>query len=120
MNQSEDIHECFYDLFNLRFRSFEDSNGQCHYFANVAIGGHIKPIRVHKAFQCVIVLKESKLKDTPSPFLNRFEKYKLSHEIFFKSIVKNYSSGVRRVIDQALEKVICDSTWEKVQFGGKC
>ena len=106
MNQTEDIHECFYDLFNLRFRGIKDSNEQCSYFANVAIGGHIKPIRVNPDFQCVIVLKQSKLADTPPPFLNRFEKYKLSHETLFTSILKNYPLGVRRVIDQAIEKVL--------------
>ena len=106
MNQTEDIHECFYDLFNLRFRAIEDSDGQCNYFANVAIGGHIKPICVHPDFQCVIVLKQSKLMDTPSPFLNRFEKYKLSHEMLFKSILQNYPVGIRRAITGAFEKVI--------------
>lgn len=106
MNQTEDIHECFYDLFNLRFYSVKDSNDQWCYFANVAIGGHIKPIRVSPDFQCVVVLKQSELMDTPSPFLNRFEKYKLSHETLFKSIFQNFPLGVIRVVNQAFEKVL--------------
>jgi len=107
MNQTEKVHECFYDLFNLRFRGIEDSNEQFCYFANVAIGGHIKPIRVGPNFQCVIVLKQSKLASTPSPFLNRFEKYKLSHDILYHSIVKKFPKGIERLFSVVYEKVIC-------------
>ena len=110
MNQTEDIHECFYDLFNLRFWAIQDS-----YYANVAIGGHIKPICVHPDFQCVIVLKQSKLADTPSPFLNRFEKYKFSHEILFKSILQNYPVGIRRAITGAFDKVL-NNLWGTAQL----
>ena len=105
MNQTEEIHECFYDLFNLRFRCIEDGKGQPCYFANVAIGGHIKPIRVHKDFQCVIILKQSKLGETPSPFLNRFEKYKLSHETLYHSLFQRYPPGFRRLVKKAYEQV---------------
>lgn len=102
--QTEDIHECFYDLFNLRFRVIEDESC-CHYYANVAIGGLIKPLPVHPDFQCVVVLKQSKLKDVPAPFLNRFEKFLLSHEIILDSIMLQYPGGVRHMVHIIFEQV---------------
>ena len=104
MNQTHEIHECFYDLFNLRFRVIEDCSG-CRYYANVSIGRQTKPILVHPNFQCIVVLKQSKLKDTPAPFLNRFEKYLLCHETIFYSIIQRFSEGIQQMVNQAQEKV---------------
>lgn len=100
MNQTEEIHECFYDLFNLRFRAIEEN-----FYANVAIEGYIRPIPVHSDFQCIIVVKESKLKETPAPFLNRFEKYKLSHEETFESLFQEFPLCIQHVIKIAKKQV---------------
>jgi hemicentin len=79
MSQTDDIHESFYDLFNQRFRMIDDPKLGPRYYANIAIGAHLKPCRVHQDFQCVIVIRKSEIKNTPAPFLNRFEKYYISH-----------------------------------------
>lgn len=104
MYQTEEIHECFYDLFNLRFRSIKDSTG-CRYYANVAIGGYIRPIRVHPDFQCFVVLKQSKFEETPAPFLNRFEKYQLSHELILEALLHSYPIGIQHIITKVFDKV---------------
>ena len=80
MSQTDDIHESFYDLFNQRFRRIDDPEGGPRYFTNISIGAHLKPSRVHQNFQCIVVVKESEIKNTPAPFLNRFEKYFISHK----------------------------------------
>ena len=79
MSQSDDIHESFYDLFNQHFRRIDDPENGPRYFTNIAIGAHLKPSRVDQNFQCIVVIKESEIKNTPAPFLNRFEKYYISH-----------------------------------------
>ena len=79
MSQTDEIHESFYDLFNQRFRSIEDPKHGVRFYANIAIGAHSKPCRVDPKFQCVVVVKESDIDKTPAPFLNRFEKYRLTH-----------------------------------------
>lgn len=73
------IQESFYDVFNRRFRCvyIKDEN---RYYANISCGTHSKMSRIHPDFTCTIVLKESDIKNTPSPFLNRFEKFYLSHD----------------------------------------
>ena len=79
MSQTDDIHESFYDLFNQNFRRFDDPKTGPRYFTNIAIGAHIKPSKVDLKFQCIVVVKKSEIKNTPAPFLNRFEKYFISH-----------------------------------------
>ena len=77
--QTDDIHESFYDLFNQHFRKVGGGKGKrTHFFANVASGSHSKPCKVNPAFQCVVIVKESELAQTPAPFLNRFEKYQIT------------------------------------------
>ena len=79
MSQTDDIHESFYDLFNQHFRRIDDPEAGPRYFTNISIGAHLKPSRVDQNFQCIVVVKESEIKNTPAPFLNRFEKYFVSH-----------------------------------------
>ncbi len=105
MYQTEEIHECFYDLFNLRFRCINDSSG-CRYYTNVSIGGHIKPIFVHPDFQCIVVIKQSNFDSTPTPFLSRFEKYKLSHKIILLSVLQKLPKGIQHIAQLALNQVM--------------
>ena len=87
MCQTDEIHESFYDLFNQHFRCIEDpDHGTRRYYANIAIGAHSKPCRVDPNFQCVVVVKESDIDKTPAPFLNRFEKYRLTHKELLRTI----------------------------------
>ena len=86
MSQTDEIHESFYDLFNQRFRSIEDPKHGTRFYANIAIGAHSKPCRVDPKFQCVVVVRESDIDKTPAPFLNRFEKYRLTHKELLRTV----------------------------------
>lgn len=104
MCQTDSIHESFYDLFNRRFHRIDASTGP-RYFANIAIGAHIKPCRINKDFQCIVVVKESELKNVPQPFLNRFEKYKLSHSIVLEATLKSMPPALAEVLRAVMKKV---------------
>ena len=86
MSQTDEIHESFYDLFNQRFRCIEDPKHGVRFYANIAIGAHSKPCRVDPKFQCVVVVRESDIDKTPAPFLNRFEKYRLTHKELLRTV----------------------------------
>ena len=107
MSQTDDIHESFYDLFNQHFRRIDnpDPTKEPKFYANIAIGSHHKPCRVHKDFQCVVIIKESEVKDTPAPFLNRFEKYRVSHKDFLWARLDSFPPCMRIAVTAALEKV---------------
>ena len=105
--QTDDIHESFYDLFNQNFRRIDDpnSNNDPRYYANVAIGAHVKPSRVNIDFQCIVVIKQSEIDNTPAPFLDRFEKYFVSHEILLNTVVSSLPQYLRAVIEDVHTKV---------------
>jgi len=105
MSQTDDIHESFYDLFNQHFRRIDDPEDGPRYFANIAIGAHSKPSRVHQNFQCIVVVKESEIPITPAPFLNRFEKYSISHGNLLELVLNDLPPCLRVVVDSVHEKV---------------
>ena len=105
MSQTDDIHESFYDLFNQHFRRIDDPEDGPRYFANIAIGAHSKPSRVHQNFQCIVVLKESEIPLTPAPFLNRFEKYFISHRNLLELVLNDLPPCLRVMVDSVHEKV---------------
>ena len=74
-------------------------------YANIAIGAHLKPCRVHPSFKCIVALKKSELEQTPAPFLNRFEKYCITHEDIYECVLKRLPTGLRSVVETAYEKV---------------
>ncbi len=104
LSQTDDIHESFYDLFNQRFRQIEHEDGT-HFFTNVAIGPIIKPSRVHEDFQCVVVIKRSELCITPPAFLNRFEKYYITHQSLLDAAIQNLPPAFQHLLSNALHKV---------------
>ena len=104
MAQTDDIHESFYDLFNQRFCRIDDAHGP-RYYASIAIGAHSKPCRVHPDFQCVVVVKQSEVKNTPAPFLNRFEKYRLTHHALLEAALGMLSPCMAVVMNTVREKV---------------
>ena len=106
MSQTEDIHENFYNLFNQRFRRIDNHEHGPRYYANIAIGAHLKPSRVHPNFQCVVVLKASEIDHTPAPFLNRFEKYLISHKIVLEMALRKLPLNISIIISTAKLKVI--------------
>ncbi len=67
----------FYDVFNRHFQVVFGETGVKH-FANIAIGSFTRLCLVDPRFQVVVVIPEQSLRRTPLPFLNRFEKYRLT------------------------------------------
>ena len=105
MTQTDNIHESFYDLFNQRFRKTDDPQEGTRYYTNIAIGAHTKPSRVDPNFQCVVVIKKSEVKNTPVPFLNRFEKYCIAHYSLLKEALSHLPPCIRIIVEAAMEKV---------------
>lgn len=105
LSQTDDIHESFYDLFNQRFRRIDDPEHGARYYTNIAIGAHLKPSRVHPNFQCIVVLKRSEVDSTPAPFLNRFEKYLISHGRLLETILQSLPPCMAIMVQAAREKV---------------
>lgn len=106
MCQTEEIHECFYDLFNQRFNVINDPKTEkCHYYTNIAIGAHSKPCKVDPRFRCIVVVREEDLSTTPLPFLNRFEKYRLSHEVIYDRVLDTFPANGRCLIEAVFCKV---------------
>ena len=105
MSQTDDIHESFYDLFNQHFCRIIDPEAGPRYFTNIAIGAHVKPSRVDQNFQCIVVVKESEIKNTPTPFLNRFEKYFVSHNNLLTLVLDKLPPCLRVMANLVYEKV---------------
>ena len=105
MSQTDDIHESFYDLFNQRFRRIDDLNKGPRYYTNIAIGAHLRPSRVHPNFQCVVVVKKSEVVNTPAPFLNRFEKYLITHVTMLETALNLMPPSIASIIKAAMAKV---------------
>ena len=105
MSQTDELHESFYDLFNQRFRRIDDPKTGPRFYANIAIGAHHKPCRVHPSFQCVVVVKRSEIDAIPHPFLNRFEKYSLTHKILLDAVLSYQPAYLRSVLLRAKDKV---------------
>ena len=105
LSQTDAIHECFYGLFNQHFTCIEDSTHGKQFYANVAIGSYVKLCPVHPNFQCVVVIKKSDVIQTPVPFLNRFEKYALSHSLLLSDLLRRLPLPLRTIINIAQEKV---------------
>ena len=106
MSQSDAIHESFYDLFNQRFRRIDDPNTGVQYYANIAIGDHTKPCKVHPHFQCVVVIKKSDVEKTAAPLLNRFEKYFVTHSILLETALNVQPPCLRDIVLIARSKVM--------------
>ena len=105
MSQTDDIHESFYDLFNQRFRKIDDPDRGPRYYTNISIGAHMKPCRVDDDFQCVVVVKQSEVKLTPAPFLNRFEKYYISHAMLLSIAMDQLPPYLRVIMEKIHGKV---------------
>ena len=105
MSQTDEIHESFYDLFNQRFRRIDDTKTGPRFYANIAIGAHHKPCRIHPSFQCLVVVKHSEVDKIPHPFLNRFEKYALTHKILLDAVLNTQPAYLKAVLQRAKEKV---------------
>ena len=105
MSQTDDIHESFYDLFNQRFCRIDVPERGPRYYTNISIGAHTKPSRVHDDFQCVVVVKQSEMKVTPAPFLNRFEKYYINHAMLLSIAMDRLPPYFRMLVENTRIKV---------------
>ena len=108
MCQTEEIHECFYDLFNQRYSVINDpKSNKCYYYTNIAIGAHSKPCKVNPEFRCIVVVKESDIEHqrTPQPFLNRFEKYRLSHDVIYTKVLDSTPLFAKLLIQTVHKRV---------------
>ena len=121
MSQTDDIHESFYDLFNQHFRRIDDPEAGPRYFTNIAIGAHLKPSRVDQDFQCIVVIKESEINDTPAPFLNRFEKYFISHKSLLDLVFDSLPPCLKvvvKVVKAKVHKFLCIQLLHYMCTGG--
>ena len=106
MCQTEQIHECFFDLFNQRYDVIYDPNSETHhYYANIAIGAHSKLCKVHPDFRCIVVIREADLPRTSLPFLNRFEKYRVSHDVLYRKVLDSTPQFAQLLIKTVYKKV---------------
>jgi hypothetical protein len=78
LSQTDVINESFYDLFNQRYREVSGRDGEVRLFTNIASGGVSRRSQVQEHFECVVHVRESNMSEVPAPFLNRFEKYRLT------------------------------------------
>ena len=105
MLQTDSIHESFYDLFNQHFRIIRGKD-KPHFYATVAIGSHSKPCRVDSDFQCIVIIQEEELINTPAPFLNRFEKYRMSTESFLEASLSFLPYEIKPAVERARQMVL--------------
>ena len=82
LSQTESINESFYDLFNQRFQAVTGRDGSVNLYANIAVRGISRRSLVRPEFKCVVHVNESDMHQMPAPFLNRFEKFRLTiHDV---------------------------------------
>ena len=105
LSQTDDIHESFYDLYNLRYRCIDDPGKGRLFYANVAIGAYIKPCSVNVKFQCIVLCHEDDVEDMPAPFLNRFEKYHITYDTMLKSAMEKLPHGWCSLMKAVRKKV---------------
>ena len=61
--------------------------------------------RVSPKFQCLVVIKDSDVKTTPAPYLNRFEKYSLTHSVLLEEILSSLPKRLRLIVEKAKQEV---------------
>eukprot|EP01047_Picozoa_sp_COSAG01_P012374 COSAG01_NODE_556_length_15526_cov_13.393725_1_plen_5121_part_01 len=107
LSQTEKINESFYDLFNQHFRKFEEKNEdgiEVTYHTNIAVGAHSRRCKVSPGFECIVHLSQAELQLAPAPFLNRFEKYRLSQKDLLESHVQHRDLPAAETMKKVLRK----------------
>lgn len=90
----------FYDLFNKHFLAVpvdnhKEGESPVAFFSNVAVGSISRPCKVHPNFKVIVHLPMSRVRDTPLPFLSRFEIYVLSIDHYLEEKKEHY--GLKEV-----------------------
>ena len=101
----EDVQESFYDLFNQNFSSIDQSDGKKLYYANIALGAQMKMCFVDPKFQCIVVLKQNHVEQTPGPYLNRFEKYCFTHKSILDDMMQSIPKQIVSLVNEVKENV---------------
>jgi len=105
LSQTSEIHECFYDLFNLNFKVFSGRHDEdVSFYANISVGGISKPSLVDSGFQCIVHIRLSQLCNVPAPFLNRFEKFRLGINDVLCARIKEADGLLQDIIRKSLDR----------------
>lgn len=105
MLHCEDIEESFYDLFNQNFSTFDQGKENIRYYANIALGAQMKWCFVDPNFQCIVVIKQKLVDATPGPYLNRFEKFCITHKSILNDHIHSLPKRLAVLLYEVLEKV---------------
>ena len=127
LSQTEDVNESFYDLLNQHYQKMEDRevrvklvldvrDGEVKamvqrvsvpvvtFHANIAVGSHSKLCKISPGFRCVVHLRLHELRAAPAPFLNRFEKYRLTHQDLLSSLLES-TPALRKLTTKVSERI---------------
>ena len=104
IHQADEIQEYFYDLFNQRFTCIKNQS-TTSFYASVAVGPNVRPTRVSPQFDCVMIVSSSELPKMEKPFLNRFEKYALTHEVLFREVLSSCPNSIESLLKYAKSNV---------------
>ncbi len=106
MLNCEDIEESFYDLFNQNFTVInQPDENNSRLYANIALGAQMKMCFVHSDFQCIVVIKKKNINDTPSAYLNRFEKYCFTHKSILNEKISSFPKSFGNMVTDVLNYV---------------
>jgi hypothetical protein len=97
LSQTEAVNESFYDLFNQHFREVKNRDGEQNLYTNLAIGGVSRRVPVDPAFECIVHVRSSQVREMPAPFLNRFEKFRLDLSDVFDAALSRLG-GVKPIL----------------------
>ncbi|KAF2072605.1 hypothetical protein CYY_006083 [Polysphondylium violaceum] len=107
---TEAIDACFYEVFNRYFSIIKDS--KTNFLANISFGTHSIYCSVHPEFKIIIHMPVSRLNDTQLPWLNRFEKYRLSIDLLnihtlstFNESISKENALLRKAAEHFVEEV---------------
>ena len=105
LSQTDSVNESFYDLFNQHFRRIRNHrDGKEYLYANIAVGGISRRSMVSPTFRCVLHVSAAELPLLPAPFLNRFEKYRLSVQTILSSKLKE-PSFLKRILIRSRKQI---------------
>ena len=87
-------------LYHLLAQSYSTSSeiSERKGYAKIGLGSALYPIPVDREFQCLVVVAQSCLDETPAPFLGRFEKYLVSAEDFLHFRMRELETEEQKLV----------------------
>ena len=99
MNNLESIYPSLYDLFNQNFTYISGKK-----FARIALGyAHDMSVEVNDNCRIVILIDQEQIKNEDPPFLNRFEKHKLSFKDLLTKEQNKLSKDLLKMIKSLIQ-----------------